>query len=88
MTAMLLMSSCLYTPARRLHSVFHTEYSGQNVSVKYNNNKHKTYNVIAWLHVLTLTESSSGPHDIDPYKECTMHCGILNTNNICSEYRG
>jgi len=50
--------------------VFHPEvfieYSGQNVSVKHNNNKYKMYNVIAGLHVSTLTESSSGPHDTDP----------------------
>jgi len=44
--------------------------------VKHNNNKYKSYNVTAGLHVSTLTESSSGPHDTDPYKESTMHCGI------------
>ena len=38
--------------------------------------KFKTYNVTVGLHVSTLTESSSGPHDTDPYKESTMHCGI------------
>jgi len=66
--------------------VFHpevfTEYNGQNVSVKHNNNKYKTYNVTAWLHVSTLTESSSGPHDTDTYKESTMHCGIPNAHDI------
>jgi len=47
--------------------------------------KYKTYNVTAGLHVSTLTESSSGPHDTDLYKECTMHCGIPNAHNICRE---
>jgi len=49
------MSSCLYTPSRRLHSVFHTEYSGQNVSIKHNSNKYKTYNVTEGLHVSTVS---------------------------------
>jgi len=57
------------------------------VSVKHNNNKYKTYNVIAGLRVSTLTESSSGPHDADPYKESTMHCEIPNAHNICSEWQ-
>ena len=52
------------------------EYNGEKVSVKHNNTKYETYNVTVRLHVSTLTESSSGPHDTDPYKECTMHCGI------------
>jgi len=60
--------------------VFHPEvfieYNGQNVSDKHNNNKYKTYNVTTGLHVSTVTESSSGPHDTDEYKECTMHYGI------------
>ena len=55
------------------------------MSVKHNNNKYKTYNVTAGLHVSALIESSSGPHDIDPNKECTMHCGIPNAYNVCSE---
>jgi hypothetical protein len=33
------------------------------MSVKRNYNKYKTYNVTAGLHVSTLTESSSDPHD-------------------------
>ena len=45
----------------------------------------KTYNVTAGLGVSTLIESSSGPHDTDPYKECTMHRGIPNAHNMCSE---
>jgi len=44
------------------------------------NIKH-VYNVAAGLHVSTLTESSSGPHDTDPYKECTIHYGIPNSHN-------
>jgi len=55
------------------------------VSVKHNNIKYKTYNVTAGLHVSTLTESSSGPHDTDSNKECAMHCRIPNAYNICSE---
>jgi hypothetical protein len=43
-----------------------------NVSVKHNNNKYKTYNVTAGLHVSTLTESSSGPHYTDPNKKWTL----------------
>ena len=43
------------------------------MSVNLNNTEYETYNVTAGLHVSTLTESSSGPHDTDPYKECTMH---------------
>jgi len=54
------------------------------VSVKHNNNKYKTYNVIAGLLVSTLTESSPGPHDTDPNKECPIHCGIPNAYSICS----
>ena len=61
------------------------EYNGQNVSVKHNNSKYRTYNVTAGLHVSTLTESSSGPHDTDPYKESTMHCWIPSAHNICGE---
>jgi len=64
--------------------VFHlevfVEYNGQIVSVKHDSNKYKTYNVIAGLHVSTLTESSSCPRDTDPYQESTMHCGIPNAN--------
>jgi len=37
------------------------------------NIRYKTLNVRAGLHVSTLTESSSGLHDTDPYKECIMH---------------
>jgi len=55
------------------------------MSFKHNNIKYKTYNVIAGLHVSTLTESSSGPHDTDPYKECTMHCRIRSAHIIFSE---
>jgi len=43
------------------------------------------YNVTAGLHVSTLTESSSGLRDTDPYKECIMHFGIPSAHNICSE---
>jgi len=39
-------------------------------------NEYKTYNVTAGLHVSTLIESSSGPHDTDPNKECPRHSGI------------
>jgi hypothetical protein len=35
--------------------------------VKHNNIKYKAYNVTAGLHVSTLTELSSGPHDTDPF---------------------
>jgi len=55
----------------------HHEHSGQNVSVKHNNNECKTYNMTAKLYVSTLTESSSGPHDTEPYKE--MYCALLDT---------
>ena len=55
------------------------------MSVRHNNTKCKTFNVTSGLHVSTLTESSSGPHDTDPYLECTLHCGIPNSHNICSE---
>jgi len=55
------------------------------MSVKHNNIKYKTYNVTAGLHVSTLTGSSSSPHDTDPYKECTMHCGIRSAQSIFSE---
>jgi len=41
--------------------------------VKHNNTEYETYNVTAGLHVSTLTESSSGPHDTDPYNECIVH---------------
>jgi len=58
-------------------------FNVQNVSVKHNNNTYKTCNVTAGLHVSTLTESSSGPHDTDTYKESTMHCGIPNAYNSC-----
>ena len=52
---------------------------------EYNNNKYKTYNVTAGLQFSALTESSSGPRDIDPNKECSMYCGIPNAYSICSE---
>ena len=66
------------------HSLYvYMVFNLQNVSVRHNNNKYETYNVIAGLHVSTLTESSSGLHDTDTYKESTMHCGILNAHNIC-----
>ena len=55
------------------------------MSIKHNNNKYKIYNKKAGLHVSALTESSSGPHDIDPNKECTMHCGIPKAYIIYSE---
>jgi len=57
------------------------------MSVKHNNTRYKTYNVTAGLHVSTLTESSSGLHDTDPYKECTKHCGLPNAHSICSEWQ-
>jgi len=47
------------------------------MSVKHNNTKCKTYNMTEGLHVSTLTESSSGPHDIDPYKELLCNVGSL-----------
>ena len=34
----------------------------------HNNNRYKTYNVTAGLHVSTVTELFSDPHDTDPYK--------------------
>ena len=34
------------------------------------------------LHISSLTEPSSVPHDTDPYTECIMHCGI--TTDIVS----
>ena len=67
------------------HPEVFIEYNGRNVSAKHNSRKYETYNVITGLHVSTLTESSSCRHDTDPYKESTMHCGIPNPNNICSE---
>jgi len=31
------------------------------------------------------TESSSGLRDVDPYKECPIHCGIPNAHSNSSE---
>ena len=43
-----------------MQNVFNTrdKFAGQTQQ-----NEHKTYNVTSGLHVSTLTESSSGPHD-------------------------
>jgi hypothetical protein len=54
------------------------------VPFEYNNNKYKTYNVTAGLQFSALTESSSGPHDIDQTQNvlCTVGSPTLTVSVV------